>query len=220
MPVVCSGLESHAGGGGWRLSNRAQQLRPMKGGDPRRRSLRRHRLDGIVSLGCRLAAHLRGNGSMKSLKHMLWRLPVLLGASALLTYGARATVADGSGDRNESAQADRTGEVVVKLENDQVYLSQDAGRTFEPLGLTATPEATHLKRLLQQGAHSEPGRIVKVAPTVVADGAGGWQWARPKDARLPDSAAHQADAPAPARPVADSDGATSGPKGSARARRE
>ena len=157
---------------------------------------------------------------MKKLRHMLWQLPVLIGAGAVFASGARATVSDASGDRNEAALAAHNGQVVVKLENDQVYFSQDAGRTFEPLGLTATSEAARLKGLLRHGAHAQSGGTVTVAPTVVADGAGGWQWARPKDTSVPDSTARPAAATSPARPVADRNGVTNEPKGPTQIRPE
>jgi hypothetical protein len=113
---------------------------------------------------------------------MLWQLPALIGAGGLFASGARATVSDAASDESGAANAGRhlTGEVLVKLENDNIYFSQDAGRTFQELEPTATPEATRLKRLLEQGDRSGAHGAVKVRPTVVADGAGGLQWARPR----------------------------------------
>jgi hypothetical protein len=157
---------------------------------------------------------------MNKVRHLLWRLPVLLGAGALLTFGARATVTEGSKENNESARATRTGAVILKLENDQVYFSQDAGQTFEPLPLTATSEAARLKRLLQQGTHPEAGGAVAVAPTAVADGAGGAQWPRPTTARTSGSAVHPPEAEAPTRPVANGDDAANAPKGAYQGRPE
>jgi hypothetical protein len=116
---------------------------------------------------------------MKKFRHILSRLPVLLGASALLTYGARAAVTDGSTSENASANAARAGEIIVKIDNDQISFSEDAGRTFERLELMGTPEAARLQELLMQRSGSSGAAAVKVSPTVVADGAGGMQWARP-----------------------------------------
>jgi hypothetical protein len=120
---------------------------------------------------------------MKNFRHVLSRLSVLLSTSAFLTCGARATVADGSMDQNEAANAARIGEVIVKLDNDQICYSQDGGRTFEWLEATGTPEAARLRGLLSQRDRSG----IKVSPTVVADGAGGLQWARPNAPRAKDS---------------------------------
>jgi hypothetical protein len=142
--------------------------------------------------------------AMRHLRRRLWRIPLLFGAGALLAYGARAAVSDGSGDGFDQARADqhgsRIGEVLVKLDNDQIYFSQDAGRTFQELPTAAT-QATRLKRLLQQGDRSGPGGAVSVSPTVVADGAGGSQWARPKDVRVPDSPISAEKAAVPGKPV-------------------
>src|SRR5690348_8830436 len=116
---------------------------------------------------------------MKNFKQLLWRIPVLLGAGTLLFHGARATVLDVSRDGNQ--QHRHIGEVLIKLENDQIYFSEDAGLTFQELELMGSPQATNLKRLLRESDRSKPGRALKVHPTVVADGAGGAQWARPKE---------------------------------------
>jgi hypothetical protein len=119
----------------------------------------------------------------------LWRLPVLIGAGALFASGARATVPDSSGDEAHSAgdARHRGGEVFLKLENDNIYFSQDAGRSYQELELATTPETTRLKRLLERGAEASGDLGVKVSPTLVADGAGGLQWARPQSVRATDS---------------------------------
>lgn len=126
---------------------------------------------------------------MKSVWRALWRLPLLVGAGALFTYGARATAPDGSGNEadSNSAARPRGGEVLLKLENDNIYFSQDAGRTYQELELAPTPEAKRLKRLVGQGAAFTGDDGVKVSPTLVADGAGGLQWSRPKPARATSS---------------------------------
>ena len=156
---------------------------------------------------------------MKNFWRGLWRLPLLVGAGALFTYGARATAPDDSGHKANSSDAarHRGGEVLLKIENDNIYFSQDAGRTFQELELAATPETKRLKRLVGQSAASSRDASgdseVKVRPTLVADGAGGLQWARPKPTRTTDNfnGAQQATAPArsastdtahpPARPM-------------------
>jgi hypothetical protein len=127
---------------------------------------------------------------MKYVWPRLLRLPLLVGVGALFSSGARATVPDGSGDQAHSAGGakHRGGEVFLKLENDNIYFSQDAGRTFQELELAPTPETTRLKRLLEQGAAAGGDGGVKVSPTLVADGAGGLQWARPQSVRATDSA--------------------------------
>jgi hypothetical protein len=123
------------------------------------------------------------------MKNVWRRLPLLVGAGALFSYGARANVPHGLDDKAGPASAarHRGAEVLLKLENDNVYFSQDAGRTFQELELAATPEAKHLKRLLEQGADSNEESRAKVTPMLVADGAGGLQWARPTPARVTDA---------------------------------
>jgi hypothetical protein len=152
---------------------------------------------------------------MKHIRQLLWRIPVLLGVSALVSHGARATVPDASVDPDR--QRSQIGQVLVRLENDKIYFSQDAGQTFQELRLTGTPEAARLKQLLQRGDRSGAGAVVKVSPTVVADGAGGTQWARPKDA--PNAAARAAEAGASTNSLADKN-AVRGPKGSVQSKSE
>lgn len=122
---------------------------------------------------------MEGGGIMGKIKRLLWHIPVMFGASTLLLHGARAAVPDPLHDADQ--QPRHIGEVLIKLENDQIYFSEDDGLSFQELELMATPQATNLKRLLRESDRSEPGRPVKVTPTVVADGAGGAQWARPKE---------------------------------------
>jgi hypothetical protein len=153
---------------------------------------------------------------MRKLRHMLWQLPALVGAGALFASGARATVSDAASDEFGAANAGRyrAGEVLVKLENHNIYFSQDAGQTFQELAPTATPEATRLKRLLEQGDRSGGHGAVKVRPTVVADGAGGLQWARPRPAPTGSVNGSQQVA-VPATPVAaDKDASAVRPSGS------
>jgi hypothetical protein len=152
---------------------------------------------------------------MKNIRQLLWRIPVLLGISALVSHGARATVPDASGDADR--QRSQIGQVLVRLENDKIYFSQDAGQTFQELQLKGTPEAARLKQLLQRGDRSGPAGVVKVSPTVVADGAGGAQWARPKDAY--NTGGRATEAGASTKPVIDKD-AVRGPKGSVQSKPE
>jgi hypothetical protein len=130
-----------------------------------------------------------GRKSMKNVWRALRRLPLLVGAGALFSYGARASVPHGLDDKADldGAARHRGAEVLLKLENDNVYFSENAGRSFQELELAATPEAKRLKRLLQQqqGAVSSGQSRMKVSPMLVADGAGGLQWARPKSATAP-----------------------------------
>ena len=115
---------------------------------------------------------------MKNIRQLRWGFQALLWASALISHGARAIVPDSSGDADR--QRSQTGAIQIKLDNDRIYFSQDAGLTFQELVTMRTPEAAHLKRLLQNEERSGFDQILTVKPTVVADGAGGSQWARPK----------------------------------------
>ena len=124
---------------------------------------------------------------MKNIWRGLWRLPLLVGVGALFSYGARASVPHGPGEEAEAGTAQQRGaEVLLKLENDNIYLSQDAGQTFQELELGMSPEVRRLKRLLEHGAVPDGESPVKVGPMLVADGAGGLQWARPKTAKPTD----------------------------------
>lgn len=124
------------------------------------------------------------------MKNVWRRLPLLVGAGALFGYGARASVPHGLDDEADlsGAARHRGAEVLLKLENDNVYFSQDAGRTFQELELATTPESKRLRRLLEQGADPSGKSEAKVSPMLVADGAGGLQWARPKPVRATDGA--------------------------------
>ena len=117
---------------------------------------------------------------MRNLCRLLWQVPMLIGAGALFAGNAKATIAAGSNDELSSTDAARLrcGEVLLKLQDDNIYFSQDAGLTFQELELTATPEAGRLKLLLEQRRNSGQGLAVKSKPMVVADGAGGVQWVR------------------------------------------
>ncbi|HET7883760.1 MAG TPA: hypothetical protein VFL55_22930 [Acetobacteraceae bacterium] len=78
------------------------------------------------------------------------------------------------------------GEVLIKAENDSIYLSED-GATFDELPLADSPSALRLKHLLRDA--SERGlRVVRVSPTMLADGAGGFHWTRPSGQTTPDPA--------------------------------
>src|SRR5689334_15232298 len=81
-----------------------------------------------------------GGASMKRIWQQWWRLPLLVGVGALFNYGARATVPHGSWNEADDTTTERLrrGEVLLKFESDNIYFSEDAGRTYHELELTAT----------------------------------------------------------------------------------
>jgi len=160
---------------------------------------------------------------MKRIWQQWWRLPLLVGVGALFNYGARATLPHGSWNEADVTTTERLrgGEVLLKLESDNIYFSEDAGRTYHELELTATPETKRLKRLLEQQAPSASEDGVKIGPTLVAHGAGGLQWARPQPVRASDVSAEAQQAAGPATPATDHKmHASAAPKETARTKPE
>jgi hypothetical protein len=72
-----------------------------------------------------------------------------------------------------------SGEVAIRLDGDNVYLSQD-GTAFEPLHLGDTPEALHLKKLLRDAGAEDRPVSVPVGATIVASGGGSGKGFKPK----------------------------------------
>lgn len=82
----------------------------------------------------------------------------------------------------------RSDEVVLRLDGENIYLSQD-GSAFEELRLGDTPEALHLRKLLRDVGGSGLSVSVPIGSTIVASGGGGtsgWGW-KPKDKTPPSS---------------------------------
>jgi hypothetical protein len=84
-----------------------------------------------------------------------------------------------------------SGEVLVKAKNGEIYLSED-GTRFEELPLEASPEADDLLRLLQHATVAGSSDAIRVSPMIVADGAGGFNWARPSNEGASDGSAEKA----------------------------
>ena len=71
-------------------------------------------------------------------------------------------------------------EVVLRLEGDCIYISQNGG-VFKELRLGDTPEANHLRKLLREtGALQRPVSI-PVGATIVASGGASGKGEKPKD---------------------------------------
>ncbi|MGA7805960.1 hypothetical protein [Bradyrhizobium sp.] len=70
-------------------------------------------------------------------------------------------------------------EVAIRLEGDNVFISQD-GSVFEELRLGDTPEAAHLRRLLRDAGAQGQSVSVPVGAMIVASGGGSGKGEKPK----------------------------------------
>jgi hypothetical protein len=71
-----------------------------------------------------------------------------------------------------SGPASRSDEVVLRLDGENIYLSQGGG-AFEELRLGNTPEAEHLRKLLRDAGGMGQSISVPIGSTIVAGGGGG-----------------------------------------------
>ncbi len=120
------------------------------------------------------------------LKSFWSQLPAL---SALL-LGVGAFSGDASADRSQirppeaapdrsERSASNSSEVAIRLEGDNVYMSQDGG-AFEELRLGDTPEARHLRKLLRDAGADGRSLSIPVGAMIVASGGGSGKGVKPK----------------------------------------
>jgi hypothetical protein len=113
-----------------------------------------------------------------------------LPAWGALLLGFGALIGDARADRPEfrpsgttpepsSQSASKSDEVAVRIEGENIYISQD-GSTFEELRLGDTPEAAHLKRLLRDEGADGRSVSVPVGSMIVASGGGSGKGEKPK----------------------------------------
>jgi hypothetical protein len=81
-----------------------------------------------------------------------------------------------------SRSASRADEVVVRIDGEMIYISQD-GRRFEELRLGNTPEAAHLKKLLRDEGADGRSVSVSIGSMIVASGGGTGKGEKPKQSR-------------------------------------
>ena len=81
-------------------------------------------------------------------------------------------------DRSERS-ASNSSEVAIRLEGDNVYMSQDGG-AFEELRLGDTPEARHLRKLLRDAGADGRSVTIPVGAMIVASGGGSGKGVKPK----------------------------------------
>ncbi len=105
----------------------------------------------------------------------------------LLSGGALVGSAQADVRPQSTSQSDPgTHEVVVKIDGDNILISQD-GRNFEELRLGDTREALHLRKLLRDEVSDGRSITVPVGSMIVASGGAsgrGWGW---KSAQQPTS---------------------------------
>ena len=125
--------------------------------------------------------------SRASLKNIWSQLPawgaLVLGFAALIGGEARA-------DRSQlqpldatpepsGPSASRSDEVAVRIDGENIYISQGGG-AFEELHLGDTPEAAHFRKLLRDAGAAGQSVSVPVGSTIVASGGGGHSGQKPK----------------------------------------
>ena len=81
-------------------------------------------------------------------------------------------------DRSERS-ASHSSEIAIRLEGDNVYMSQDGG-AFEELRLGDTPEARYLRTLLRDAGADRRSVSIPVGAMIVASGGGSGKGVKPK----------------------------------------
>ena len=125
--------------------------------------------------------------SSARLKKIWSQLPtwaaLMLGFGALVAGEAqadRAQLASPEAIPEPSRQlASKLNEVAVRIEGDNIYISQD-GSQFEELRLGDTPEAARLRKMLRDAGAAGQSISVPVGAMIVASGGGGTTGAKPK----------------------------------------
>jgi hypothetical protein len=71
--------------------------------------------------------------------------------------------------------------VLVRLEGEKIFISQD-GSTFRELSLADAPETAYFKELLRDATSADREIAVPLGPIIVANGGGGANGAKSKEA--------------------------------------
>lgn len=123
--------------------------------------------------------------SRASLKNIWLQMPAwgALMLGALLAGGARADrsqlqppEATPEPSRQVAARSD---EVAVRIDGDNIYISQ-RGSAFEELRLGDTPDAAHLRKLLRDAGAEGQSVSVPIGAMIVASGGGSGKGEKPK----------------------------------------
>jgi hypothetical protein len=126
--------------------------------------------------------------SCVKLKSIWSQLPawgaLVLGFGALLGGDARADRSQlqpsGTTPEPPGRLASRLDEVAIRIDGDNIYVSQD-GNSFEELRLGDTQEAAHLRKLLLDAGAVGQSVSVPVGSMIVASGGGSGKGAKPKN---------------------------------------
>jgi len=109
------------------------------------------------------------------------RLALLLGVGALSAAGAKAGIAESPPAKDlvrvPQQSAKNFGELRIWSEEGRIYVSE-GGRNAEELRLTDTPQARHLRQLLEQdGVGAGSPRLLHSRIILVGGGGDGFHWA-------------------------------------------
>jgi hypothetical protein len=125
--------------------------------------------------------------SRASLKNIWSQLPawgaLILGFGALLAGGARADKLQldppEATPEPSRRSASRLDEVAIRIEGENIYISQ-RGSAFEELRLGDTTDAAHLRKLLRDAGAAGQSVSVPIGSMIVASGGGSGYGAKPK----------------------------------------
>jgi hypothetical protein len=110
-------------------------------------------------------------------RKLVGRAALLLGSGALSAAASHADVPKAGIDTAAPRAPEvRPGDVFLELREGKLFLIEP-GQAAEELVTDAQPNGELLRRLVESAGGRGP---VRVSPLVVADGAGGVQWVRPK----------------------------------------
>jgi hypothetical protein len=125
--------------------------------------------------------------SRAKLKSIWSQLPawgaLMLGFGALAGGSARADISPlqppEATPEPSIELASRLDEVAIRIEGENIYISQD-GSAFEELRLADTPDAAHLRKLLRDAGAEGQSVSVPIGSMIVASGGGGGNGGKPK----------------------------------------
>jgi hypothetical protein len=112
------------------------------------------------------------------------------GIALALGLGALAPASAQPDPQPAAQNPTQSRELLLRVEGGQLQISENGG-PFEVLGLKDTPEARHLKNLIERRSAAEGSSDVAVGPTILASGGGAgffWNPFAKKDTRPSDKA--------------------------------
>jgi hypothetical protein len=115
------------------------------------------------------------------------RIALILGMGALSTTGARAEAPEIGPGATVSPVG--RGDLSIRSEGGKIYLSEGSGE-FREVPLGDTPEARHLRHLLDRSDVAAGPAGLRLSPTLLAGGGGsGFHWNPFEKAQTPDKKA-------------------------------